>query len=1123
MSSEQLFQIFPLVPGESVAASLTCESVGEEHEPRVPVELVVTDRRILAWHPRSLFALPLSEIYSVGLIGQQIGITFDGDILLVHEAASAEIATAFARSLWTARSRKVFSPARGDWTAGVRAVLAGLYDEALTLLSSAATLEQCNSGVHILRSVAQRAKRPEEAAASLICAAAMGGALTDLVLPRLAAETRISFVEWYLLMETLEPHSQAVGSSTGTALLLLLDGMRRGDSLTVSSVVADLSSGGSSDAASRTVLHFLGYLGRYGELSRTVAQGLSLCDPFREIATLSAKAARDFSPVTLYRIADLTGNAEARIVANRIGCAWEAQLRAFSNAGPLTESVIDASVDDESAMLAILSNPDFCSLGQAAELVWALLRSERCADALAEVSNDPKRWCERQLATVPSDSPASWIATLAATELLLLNSERSAVETCLNLGFRDLFVTIPQSYDPYRRHAAALFEFYSAAARSDWRRAHMFADQLADSDECFSWTSAALTTFNGSTVVPRRADVRCLLDWLKPQGSVIRTDEALKGLHEALTKATTTDRLRVVVGGETSSGKSSFINALVGEDLLYVTQEEATATPTVVRYSPTYAIRVLGQQGVIDELRFGRSLTQDERDECRAFVRDYTFQMSAKSRGVVQLEIGAPLAQFSENIEFVDTPGINGRDALTRVAEETIDSAHACLFVLDARNALKRTELQAIQYATQAVPKTLFVVNKMDLVLGDEELDCDTSAPDDVIARVQQELAVALNEESVNVSAVCSTAPERLRRSGASPEAVAYAEAIIQLRQSVLRLLEGSRERLIADLAARISTALTKRFIGVALDRAAAVQLEVAKLYQQLPPDPTECRSEIERRVSETWPAIRDEYLRTLDQRLQADSQHVFDSLDRAAQACSDMSDVQRYVQNDVVNAAPELLRIAESVRTSEWQKLTSKVQQVVNGFFAALYRNVSFGKQRSELTIRLATPLPLANRVNELVTHAVDLNSTAKAKEYGPAAVGAAIGTVLLPGIGSAAGFFLGKLLGDGWNAESARELHDSIAAYFHELTGNTWECLVADVSGKGEEFPPLLGGIFDAVEQERSRLETMVRGQIVELEGKLERERAEVESSISVACEAWEWNQAFQHRDLCNTILVS
>lgn len=149
----------------------------------------------------------------------------------------------------------------------------------------------------------------------------------------------------------------------------------------------------------------------------------------------------------------------------------------------------------------------------------------------------------------------------------------------------------------------------------------MFGDQLVDSDECFSWTRAALATFNGNLVVPGRADVRCLLDWLKAQDSVIRTDEALKGLHEALAKTTTTDRLRVVVGGETSSGKSSFINALVGEDLLYVTQEEATATPTVVRYSPTYVIRVLGQQIVIDELRFGRSLTQDERDESRGVPR----------------------------------------------------------------------------------------------------------------------------------------------------------------------------------------------------------------------------------------------------------------------------------------------------------------------------------------------------------------------------------------------------------------------------------------------------------------------------------------------------------------------
>ena len=173
------------------------------------------------------------------------------------------------------------------------------------------------------------------------------------------------------------------------------------------------------------------------------------------------------------------------------------------------------------------------------------------------------------------------------------------------------------------------------------------------------------------------------------------------------------DRLRdksfkVAVIGEFSSGKSTFLNALIGKDILTHGVKETTAAVTMLvntRNGQQEAGRYTLSNGEIKPINDYRQL----RD--LTTVHSTAYQVSNQ---VESVELFVPFMDTEIPVVFVDTPGLNGEAAIHR--ERTISiiqSSHACIYMLQSRG-IGGTDREALQWIGQHHQDLIIIQNFID-------------------------------------------------------------------------------------------------------------------------------------------------------------------------------------------------------------------------------------------------------------------------------------------------------------------------------------------------------------------------------------------------------------------------
>ena len=173
-----------------------------------------------------------------------------------------------------------------------------------------------------------------------------------------------------------------------------------------------------------------------------------------------------------------------------------------------------------------------------------------------------------------------------------------------------------------------------------------------------------------------------------------------------LVKKLEADRFHLVVVGEFNHGKSSFVNALLGESALAVGVTPTTAAIHHLKYAETPEATVVYTSGRRESLPF---------DE----VKKFAVGGGASADEVDFLEIGYPAALLQERVLLVDTPGVN--DLSLQRADITysyVPRADAVLFLLDAGQILKESERVFLQdkLLKGSRDKIVFVITKWDLL-----------------------------------------------------------------------------------------------------------------------------------------------------------------------------------------------------------------------------------------------------------------------------------------------------------------------------------------------------------------------------------------------------------------------
>jgi len=184
--------------------------------------------------------------------------------------------------------------------------------------------------------------------------------------------------------------------------------------------------------------------------------------------------------------------------------------------------------------------------------------------------------------------------------------------------------------------------------------------------------------------------------------ALARDDDA----HELLREANRLHdhRFQIVVIGEFSRGKSTLINALVGQKLLPAKLRPTTAALTHIQDGPNLTVtvtRVGGRQESIEPTDLASVVT----GEAAAHVQ--------------RVDVRAPCGWLSNGVELIDTPGVNDLNLLREdVTLRFLPNADAAIFVLDAKACFTETEREflARDVVRTNLQRVFFVINKMDQV-----------------------------------------------------------------------------------------------------------------------------------------------------------------------------------------------------------------------------------------------------------------------------------------------------------------------------------------------------------------------------------------------------------------------
>ena len=189
--------------------------------------------------------------------------------------------------------------------------------------------------------------------------------------------------------------------------------------------------------------------------------------------------------------------------------------------------------------------------------------------------------------------------------------------------------------------------------------------------------------------------------------------------------ARTNAPLEIMVMGSFSTGKSSFINALVGKEIVAVDAKPTTAVITKLCYGEADRIVIYFKNGdskVVNSKEF-YSITSVNDDE----------KMNDIHRQIDYVERQIPIKLFRD-ISIIDSPGLNDvveyRSATT---EQFVKKADVVLWLFSVVQMATKEEMMALDGLSSRL-KPIAIVNKMDLV--DEEED----DPEEILTKLRKQL-----------------------------------------------------------------------------------------------------------------------------------------------------------------------------------------------------------------------------------------------------------------------------------------------------------------------------------------------------------------------------------------------
>jgi tRNA U34 5-carboxymethylaminomethyl modifying GTPase MnmE/TrmE len=177
-------------------------------------------------------------------------------------------------------------------------------------------------------------------------------------------------------------------------------------------------------------------------------------------------------------------------------------------------------------------------------------------------------------------------------------------------------------------------------------------------------------------------------------------------------------RFHLAVLGQFKRGKSTLLNAILGEDILPSSVIPLTAIPTFIRYGVERSVHIHFQDKRTEEVH----PSQNADWMSKTLLGYVSESVNPKNeKGVSYVDITHP-SRILEDVVLIDTPGIGSTHRHnTEMTLNFLSQCDAALFLVSADPPITEVELDFLRKVREKVARVFFVLNKVDYLSEPEQ------------------------------------------------------------------------------------------------------------------------------------------------------------------------------------------------------------------------------------------------------------------------------------------------------------------------------------------------------------------------------------------------------------------
>jgi GTPase Era involved in 16S rRNA processing len=489
-------------------------------------------------------------------------------------------------------------------------------------------------------------------------------------------------------------------------------------------------------------------------------------------------------------------------------------------------------------------------------------------------------------------------------------------------------------------------------------------------------------------------------------------------------KRRTDPNLYLAVIGEFSSGKSTFINALLRDELLKTSVLPTTAAATKLRYGSELEVEVRLQgtkPGIFKTNGKSKKITVSWLPGVKGIDnREFIHVLTAKdevAKDVVELTITHPAPFLGNGIVIIDTPGTNATNSLHGTVTSKIveNEADAAIVIVPATIPLSQSLASFLSSSLGPfLHRCVFVITRFDQIRQREQ----SQLLNDLRSRLVEQLGIKppiLYTCSAQVVIDDITGEEEVQ-----PHLIVWKERFEQLESLLVNRLCRERSLAISENVLRLLTRLLEQLDGQLRSQWADYKQRQAAIKRETIPDLASfttqeqyiCQRTLDDGISTTTAKVN-----------QCVAQHQEETISKIRSAIFNAQDLQG-LEKVVKTEAEVLLKLSQESLHKQLQQTTEHISQVV------IQAGQQFDRKFSEAYSRLqslgghieATSIDQGSiqiNTSGVFASMQSLQQEMDAKDgylaMGGLAAGAVIGSAILPIVGTVVGGFIGLIASAG------------------------------------------------------------------------------------------------------------